>query len=120
MFRMIFIAMLLGLIPALIASVMKGRSFFLWWLYGTALFIVALPHSILISPNRPAMDEKLAREGMKKCPYCAEMIRAEAKLCRYCGKDLSTGETTWQECPYCHQFTDADKHRCPACQRLLK
>jgi hypothetical protein len=44
---------IVGWIPAMIAH-RKGRNFFLWWIYGGALFIVALIHSLLLSTQVPS------------------------------------------------------------------
>src|SRR4051812_36805690 len=57
-------AVLLGLLPAYLAR-KKGRSFGLWWFYGAALFIVALPHALIMSPL-PDSEEAMKLASLEK------------------------------------------------------
>jgi RNA polymerase subunit RPABC4/transcription elongation factor Spt4 len=103
------IAIIIGLIPAAIAN-RKGRSFLNWWLFGAALFIVAFPASLLLAPNREELEEREIRMGnAKRCPYCAELVKSDAQVCKHCGRDLA------RRCPHCAELVHPDAKVCKHC-----
>lgn len=91
MFTVFVLLLFFAMVPAAIAH-SKGRSFFLWWLYGMAFFIVALPHALLIKVDQDSLDAKGINQGQRICPHCAELIREKANVCRFCGRDVKASE----------------------------
>ena len=71
---LIFAAMI-AVIPGTIGA-KKGYKFFLYWLFGFLLFVVATPEAILRRPKRI-------------CPACAEGIKVAAKVCPHCLRDVA-------------------------------
>lgn len=82
---MLFAApILLGLVSGLIAR-SKGYSMGLWWLYGLFLPIFAIPHALILRPDSRSLRRQQIASGKKECPECAELVLAQANVCRFCG-----------------------------------
>jgi hypothetical protein len=91
--EIIFFAAILGILVGMIAK-SKGREFFPWWLYGSLIFIVAIVHVLLIKPDEEHAEKEALASGSKKCPSCAELVKREASICRFCRYDFERAEET--------------------------
>jgi len=47
----------------------------------------------LIKPDTNAVERAELSAGMKKCPFCAELVKKEAVVCKHCKRDLPPQDT---------------------------
>ena len=104
-------AAIMAIVCAAIAE-RKGFNAGWWLLLGVLVWPIALL-AILIKPNNTQGGEQraLARGETKKCPECAESVRAEATKCRFCGHIFTREENELTEREQLEALTRASLRR---------
>lgn len=96
-----------GIACAVIAG-SRNRSVLGWLVLGFLLGPVAL---LTVG----FLGARIAPQSVRKCPFCAEMVLRDAKVCKHCGRELPPLEGPKRRCPHCGEAMPADQMKCPAC-----
>lgn len=89
----LFFWLIFSVIAANIAS-NKGNSGIVTFIGSLLLSpLIGLLIAIVDRPNQTVLDNRGIKSGrLKRCPYCAEFIKAKATTCRFCSKDMPISE----------------------------
>ncbi|MHC1740132.1 MAG: zinc ribbon domain-containing protein [Anaerolineaceae bacterium] len=108
-----------ALITAIAVGVLFGPT------AGIIVGVVMIAISLIVISNRQGVNKESSSD-QKKCPYCAELIKEDAMVCRYCGKDVSDILPEAITCPFCNEVHYLDnkeriekKFICPCCDKLV-
>lgn len=85
----IILWLLLTPVAAIIAE-KKGLSGWGFYFFSLLLSpIVGIVVALLATPNPEKIEARLLKNGkLKRCPYCAELVKTEAAVCKHCSREL--------------------------------
>lgn len=131
--------LLLWLLCGIVAAVIyqgKGRSAGAAFLVGIVFGPIGVILAALTPADKAAQDRQAVASGtQKKCPKCAELVKAEATVCRFCGHEfappapvptLPEGQAMklpqpggGARCSVCGQAVRAEADLCKHCKRTF-
>lgn len=96
MFHYILIGIAAGFIASVLAEVYRRDATFWFWV--CFIFPFAILALLILGEDKEVLQqEKLKQQEELKqkqaneyieCPYCAELIKKKAKVCKHCGRDV--------------------------------
>jgi len=85
---MIFVSVwLLMSIAAAIISEKRGNSPILGFVGGLILGPIAVIAALAEKPNKK-IEKDVIKGNKRKCPFCAEIVKNEAFVCKHCGREI--------------------------------
>ena len=94
----------------------KGKSGFGYFLLSVLLSpLIGFIAALISKEDTAKIEKKEMSLGVKrKCPFCAELVKSEAIVCKHCSKDIG------KECPQCKQQNVIDASKCIHCEKLFE
>jgi hypothetical protein len=101
----------------------RGRSGFGWFLLAVLLSPLLAAFFLLIAgpQNENVEAQAIASGSARKCPFCAELIRHEAIVCKHCGRDVPASPPAPWQCESCGTTVrDPADTVCPFCSAVRR
>lgn len=121
-------------LAAYLLAISRNRSWKIWTVLGFffgPLTLIVLGFLPILGVGEEEFSLPRGRQKLRKCPNCAEAIKAEAAVCKHCGRDVVVGsevknnlvksnpEPTARYCNGCGATAPLNATSCPVCLRDL-